>query len=145
MGPPITLLEFARQYRLRLNRDECHDAVVRGKFGHLYEHDTSRFGVVFEAPANGRRFDNKLRFRKRRAITSGFSLLQEGDFEAILLFDPTDANQARIAIRLIQAMKIKRAPRPSDAQLRARALFSARARSKRPSFDQNTNAIAGQG
>jgi hypothetical protein len=61
-----------------------------------------------------------------------------------LLFDPADPKQARLAVRLIQAKKIRQASRPTDAQLRARALFSSKARSKRPCFDQNTNAGVGQ-
>jgi hypothetical protein len=141
MGSSKTLAEFAQQYGLRVTRDRCRDAVVRGKFGHMYEHDTMRFGMVFEASANGRRFDNSLRSRKRRAIASGFILYQEGDFESILLFDPTDKRQAELSTRLIKAQKIKIAPQPSDAQLRVRALFSSKARSKRPCFDQNAHAI----
>jgi hypothetical protein len=140
MAPPPTLVGFAEKHRLRVNHDKCHDAVVLGRLGHLYEHDTHRFGIVLELPADITRLDNTLRSRKRRAIAKGFVLHQEGDSEAILLFDPTDTNQARLAIRLIQAKKIKKAPPPTDAQLRARALFSSRARSRRLSFEQNTSA-----
>jgi hypothetical protein len=145
MGSPTTLAGFAERYRLRMNRDECHDTIVRGKLGHLSAHDARWFGIVLEAPANSTSLDNTLRSRKRRAIAAGFLLHQEGDFEAIVLFDPTDTKQARLAIRLIHAKKIKKAPRPTDAQLRARALFSSRARSRRPCFDQNTDAAVGQG
>ena len=143
MGSPSALVEFAQQYGLRVTRDKCGDAVVRGKLGHLYEHDANRFGMVLEASTNGPHFDNTLRSRKRRAITSGSILHQEGDFESILLFDPTDERQAELATRLIKAKKIRTAPQASDAQLQVRALFSSRARSKRSCFDQNTNATAG--
>ena len=37
--------------------------------------------------------DASLRFRKHRAFASGFSLYQEGDIEAILLFDPAMQNR----------------------------------------------------
>ena len=142
MGSPTTLVKFAQQHRLRVAHDGCRDAVVRGKFGHVYEHGSSRFGIVLEASANGRRFDNSLRSRKRRAIAARFILHQEGDFESILLFDPTDERQAQLSTRLIKAKKIKIAPQPSDAQHRVRALFSSKTRSKRLCFDQNTGAIA---
>jgi hypothetical protein len=145
MGSRNTLKGFAEQHRLRMNSDECHDAMVRGKVGHLFAHDAGWFGIVLEAPANSTFLDNTLRSRKRRAIAAGLLLRQEGDFEAILLFEPTDAKQARLAIRLIQAKKIKKAPPPTDAQLRVRALFSSKARSKRPCFDQNADAAVGQG
>jgi hypothetical protein len=144
MGSPTTLVKFAQQHRLRVTHDGCRDTVVRGKFGHVYEHSASRFGIVLEASANGRRFDNSLRSRKRRAIASGFILHQEGDFESILLFDPTDERHAELSTWLIKAKKIKIAPQPSNAQLRVRALFSSKARSKRPCFDQDTGGITRQ-
>jgi hypothetical protein len=138
------LSKFSEHYRLRVRRDSCGESIVPGRFGHLYEHDAGRFGIVFEAPANGASLNNTLRSRKRRAISAGFLLRQEGDSEAILLFDPADTTQARLAIRLIHAKKIRQAAPPTDAQLRVRALFSSRARPRGPCFDQKTNAIAGQ-
>jgi hypothetical protein len=143
MRLPTTLKGFAEHYRIRIKRDDCGDQIIRGKLGHVYQHDANQFGIVLEASANIAVLENTFRSRKRRAIAAGFSMNQEGDFESILLFDPGDAEQARLAIRLMQAKKIKQAPRPSDAQLRARALFSSRARSKGPCFDEKTNAIAG--
>ena len=140
-----TFHQFVENHRLRVKRDECHDAIVSGKLGHLYQHNASRFEIVLEAPADSTRLDSTLRSRKRRAIAAGFVLHQEGDCESILLFDPVDVKQAGLAIRLIQAKKIRQALQPTDAQLRSRALFSSKARSKRPCFDQNTSAVLGQG
>jgi hypothetical protein len=97
MNSPHALQQFAEQHRVRLNRDNCSDAIVRGKLGHLYAHDASRFGIVLEPPANTARLDNRLRSRKRGAITAGFLLHQEEEFEAILLFDPSDSNHAALA------------------------------------------------
>jgi hypothetical protein len=145
MESPTTLAGFAEQYRLRVKHDDCGDPIIRGKFGHLYEHCADRLGIVLEAPADSTLLPNTLRSRKRRAIAAGFLLHQGGDCESILLFDPTDVKQARLAIRLIQAKKIRQAAQPSDAQLRARALFSSKARSRRPCFDQDTSAVLGQG
>ena len=145
MGPPTTLARFAECYRLRVRRDECGDTIVRGKLGHLYEHDAGRFGIVLEAPSDDARSDKTLRARRRRAIAAGFLVHQEGEFEALLLFDPGDGKQALLAVLLIQAKKIRQAAQASDAQLRARALFSSKARSRRACIDQNTNAIVGQG
>ncbi|HUJ31781.1 MAG TPA: hypothetical protein VLY23_10920 [Candidatus Acidoferrum sp.] len=129
---PFTFTAFAGRYRLRIKRDACGDLIAPGKFGHLYEHDAGRFGIVLEAPADTARLDRTLRARKLRAIAAGFLLHQEGDCEAILLFDPADVKQVGLAIRLIQAKKIRKLPQPTDAQLRARALFSSKARSRRP-------------
>jgi hypothetical protein len=144
MRVPTKLARFAEKYRLRVKRDVCRDRIVRGKLGHLYVHDARLFGIVFEAPADNARSDRTLRARIRRATTAGFLLRQEGEFEAILLFDPSDKKQAALAIQLIQAKKIRRTVLPTGAQLRVRALFSSKVRSKRPCFDQKTNAVVGQ-
>ena len=145
MGSQTTLAEFSEQYRIRVKRDDCGDPIIPGKLGHLYEHGAGRIGMVLEAPSNSAALDATLRSRERRAISAGFVLHQEGDFEAILLFDPADAKQARLAFRLIHAKKIKKAPPPTDGQLRARALFSSKVRSNRPCIRQNTDAVGGQG
>jgi hypothetical protein len=141
MGSPTTLAEYGEQYRIRMKRDECGDSIVGGRFGHLYEHDAHRLGIVLEAPPDKLRSDRTLRARRRRAIAAGFVVHQEGECEAILLFDPSDRKQALLAIRLIHAKKIRKAAEPTNAQLRSRALFSSRARSRRPCFDQNTSAV----
>jgi hypothetical protein len=141
--PSHTFRRFVECYRLRVRLDECRDAIVPGKLGHAYEHDTRWLGVVLEAPAHNARSDKTLRARKRRAVAAGFVLHQEGDVEAILLFDPGDAKQARLAVRLVEAKKIRQTVQPTDAQLRARALFSFKARSKRPCLGRNTNAVVG--
>jgi hypothetical protein len=143
MGSHRTLAKYGEQYRVRVKRDECGDLIVRGRFGHLYEHDTNRLGIVLDAPADNLRSDRTLRARKTRAIAAGFVVHQEGDCESILLFDPSDLDQAHLAVRLIQAKRIRKTSRPTDAQLRARALFSSRARSRRPYFEQNTSAPSG--
>ena len=132
IAQPFSFTAFAGRYRLRVKRDACGDPIAQGKLGHLYEHDASRFGIVRQGQPDNARFDRTLRARKQRAIAAGFLLRQEGDCEAILLFDPADVRQAGLAIRLIQAKRIRQAAQPTDAQLRARALFSSRARSGRP-------------
>jgi hypothetical protein len=134
-------LEFSDQYRLPVTRDHCNHPIIRGKFGHIHEHGSGLLGIVLEAAANNDRFDTTLRSRKRRAMAAGFVLHQEGDCEAILLFDPADLDQAQLAIRLIEAKKIRKAAKPTDAQLRARALFSSKARPGGPRSDQNASAV----
>ncbi|MGA8222478.1 MAG: hypothetical protein WB780_12555 [Candidatus Acidiferrales bacterium] len=118
MESPTTLAEFAEQYRLRVKHDECGDLVIRGKFEHLCELDSGRFGIVLEAPANNARTDKTIRARKRRAIAAGFRLRQKGESEAILLFDPGDQKQTALAVRIIHAKKKRQAAPPTDATLR---------------------------
>jgi hypothetical protein len=141
MGTPTAVNAFGEQYRVRVKRDGCGEPIVPGKLGHLYQHDAVRFGIALEAPPDDARSDKTLRARRRRAIAAGFVVHQEGEFEALLLFDPGDGKQARLAVLLIQAKKSRQVAAPTDAQLRARALFSSKARSRRACFDQNSNAI----
>jgi hypothetical protein len=140
MGFQRTLAEYGERYRVRVNRDECGDSIVRGKFGYIYEHDAQLLGIAFVAPPDKLRLDRTLRARRHRAVAAGFILHQEGDCEAILLFDPSDRKQALLASQLIHVNKIRKAAKPTDAQLRARALFSRQARSGRPCLEQNTSA-----
>ena len=107
--------EFAARHRLRVVRMEG-EAVVRGRLGHLYDHGTGRFGVVFVGDADDPRLDNILRSRIRTAIRSGFVPHLICDFEAILLFDPEDSRLSRLAIKLLG---VRRKRRPSASQLAA--------------------------
>jgi hypothetical protein len=145
MRSPRTMAAFAEPSRIRVTRDGCGDPIIRGKLGHLYEHDAGRFGIVLESPAGNGRSDKTIRARARRAVAAGLLVRQEGDPEAILLFDAANLKQADLAIRLIHAKKIRQAASPTDAQLRARALFSSKTRPGRPCIDQSTSAVVGQG
>ena len=71
------LVGFSERYRLRIKRDDCGDSIVPGKFGHLYEHDVHRLGMVLEALSDNARWHKTLRARRRRAIATGFVLHQE--------------------------------------------------------------------
>jgi hypothetical protein len=89
--------------------------------------------LVLEAPPHDTRLDNTLRARRRRALREGCEIHQEGDVEAILLFDAADQKKARLALRLVKARKVKKVAKPTPAQLCARAEFAAaHARTKRP-------------
>lgn len=141
----MNILEFSERYRLRVKRDGCGDPIILAKLGHIYEHGPEIFGMVLEAPAKSTRLDQTLRSRKRRVLTRGFTLHQEGDFESILLFDPADSKQVRAAIKLVGARKGRKVAAPTVRQLQARALFSERARSKRLSLAVGTHEVAAEG
>ncbi len=111
----MDIQEFAIKYRLRFKRAGDGELIVPAKLGHLYSHDPDRgiFGLVLEAPADDSSLDNTLRARKRKAEKEGFGIHQEGDFEAVLLFDASDSKKARMAIRLVGA-KRKRSLTPEQ-------------------------------
>lgn len=130
---------FAEKFRLRLGRAEDGELVVRAKLGHLYCHDADRFGVVFIADADDSRLDNTLRSRIRRAICSGCQPHQVANFEAVLLFDPTDARLSRLVLKLVGCRRKKK---PSECQLEAlKKASQARAR-QRVQFSPNPSLEA---
>ncbi len=97
------LEQFASEYKLRLRKDECGDLMVSAKLGHIYEHGPGVLGVVFSESG---RYSNKILLaRRRQPFKAGLALHQVGDAESILLFDPTNATQARTVIRAVGAHK----------------------------------------
>lgn len=120
----VTLAPFAKRHRLRPERDDCGETIVRGPFGHLYEHAPGIAGLALEDIPEGPSRGRALLARRRRALASGFRLHQTGDVEAILLFGLGIRAQERMAIRLVGAKQRRIA---SAAQLetlrRAREAF----------------------
>ena len=106
--PKGSLADFAARIGLRIKGDGCGDPTIPGNFGHLYEHGTGCFGLVLEEPADTPSRPKSLLARRRLALAAGFSLHQEGDVEAILLFDPADERQARLAVKLARARRRRR-------------------------------------
>lgn len=128
----MKIFEFEAKYRLRVRRDACGDSMIPGKFGHLYEHAVEEFGLVLEDPVRrpvrpGMTATERLPLwlpsrarallaRRRKALAAGFVAHQIGEAEAILLFNPSDFHQARLAIRVVGAKTRRRA---SPEQLKA--------------------------
>ncbi len=89
---------FANKYQLRLKRHEDGELIVPGKRGHLYEHDDSLLGLLF-MPGMPRLWANA----RRRLEAAGCIIWQDGDEEGVALFDPHNAAQARIALKVVGA------------------------------------------
>lgn len=121
----LSLESFANQHNLRTRQDSCGEPlVILGKparprpedCSHIYEHGDGKLGLVLL-------YDRELLWNnaKKRLLGAGFELHQNGDTEGVLLFDPENAVQVRMAL--------KRAgihPRPNIApELRARLVQNA--------------------
>jgi hypothetical protein len=116
----MTIREFAEQYRCRLKRDGCGEQIIPGKVGQIYDYGTGRFGALFMPSGKPR---SNLWGRVRRKLTAaGFQLLQNGDGEGCLLFDPTDATQTALAIRAVGARR-KRVLSEGQLAVLARTAF----------------------
>lgn len=109
------LQALASKFRLRITHDECGEAVIRGRAGHMYLHSSGLLGLVVEASAMDRTRDCALQRRRGRALRGGFQPHLWGDVEAILLFEADDDQKCALAIRLA-GIRVKR--RSSFSQLK---------------------------
>ena len=125
MKSDSSLKSFSERYRLKLRRDECGDYFVGGKSGQVYEYRSGRLAVLF-------RGDTKRQWHaaKKKLAAAGFGLMQDADTEGTASFDPTDADQCRVAIQVIRA-KTRRVLTPAQrAQLGAATEKAALARNR---------------
>jgi hypothetical protein len=97
------LRTFAEQHRLRLRRDEDGRLIIPGRHGQLYDwEDGARLAVmVIGEHVTSRHWGN----RRRACLMAGMDLIQDGDAEGTLRFDPTDRAAARTAIRAVGAYR----------------------------------------
>ena len=93
-----TLRSFAELYRLKLSRDECGDLYIPGRCGQLYEYAPGRLAVLFLG-ATPRQWNAA----RKKLEAAGFEITHDADTEGIALFDPTDAEQCRVAIQVVKA------------------------------------------
>jgi hypothetical protein len=103
----MTLAIFAEKNRLKVMRDGRGDPVILGKQGHLYEYSATELGVLFMPPRTqaehwGRWCPKSWGNFKRAAAAAGMTLRQNGDSEGCLSFDPTNKEQAKLAIKIAQ-------------------------------------------
>ena len=90
---------FARLHKLRSVESEDDGFIIPGRSGHIYEYSDTRLGVLFTSTTDG--------WNKRRdtAIKAGMTLLQNGDLEGTLSFDPSDSGQSKLAISISSSIR----------------------------------------
>jgi hypothetical protein len=91
---------FAEKYRLKTKRDECGERIMPGRVGQIYEYGAGRFGCM--VMASSARYWNAAR---RKLVTAGCQVIQNGDTEGTALFDPEDANQVKVATQVVRAKR----------------------------------------
>lgn len=106
----MTIQEFAEQNRVRVRRDSCGEEIIPGRprnatrqedRSHIYQHsdDGKLFGLCYVQPLPYPSSVGKYRNAQKRLLAAGFTQQQNGDAEGIFLFDPTNDEQAKIALR----------------------------------------------
>jgi hypothetical protein len=128
----MTIEEFAKKHRARVKRDEVGDVIVAAKHGQIYDYGKNLFGVMFLMDGAGA-WNN----RRKACEAVGMKLIQDGDTEGALLFDPENALQAKTAIRLVGA-RVKREMTPEQKKAVSERLAQFKfAPSSRTSEDEN--------
>jgi len=89
-----TLTRFAATHKLKLRTDEDDTKIIPGKSGQIYEHDSGVLGVL--VCGEGKMWN----LRRKTCIAIGMQLHQDGDCEGSLWFDPLNADQVKLAIRV---------------------------------------------
>ncbi len=118
--PMKTLKQFAETYRLKIKPDSCGDQIIPGKprkadkhedKNHIYDHGDGQFGLYINFTSASS--SAKWTYSRARLLESGFKSWQDGDFDGIVLFNPSNKKQARHAIKEAGA-RIKRVLSPEE-------------------------------
>jgi len=124
----MILATFAENNRLKVQKDDCGDAILPGKYGHIYEYGSGKLGVCIMCHSGSAYRWN----RTRAAFTAaGMDITQNGDHEGCARFDPENATQAEIA--MLHA-KVRTRRRVSPERREAMIANLARARQERQSI-----------
>ncbi|SRR6266705_2575478 len=124
----MILTTFAENNRSKVEKDDCGDAIIPGKYGHIYEYGSGKLGVCIMSNSG-----NAYRWNRTRAvfIAAGMEITQNGDHEGCATFDPNNATQAKTA--MLHA-KVKTRRQVSPERREAMIANLARARQDRQSI-----------
>jgi hypothetical protein len=132
----VDIQEFAAVNRLRLNRpigwpsnkhnDKVEDLVF-GRYGELADmRDDGLFRLRLLAVPRTKVMSKALLIRRRQALAAGLQLKWKSDAESVFYFDPTDAAQVSLVVRLVGA-KVRRVLTPEQRKAGADRLAAFRA------------------
>lgn len=106
----MSLTRFAEQHRLRIRTDADGSRFIPGRDGQVYQYDAGRLAVIHSSTLR------KWNARRRAGVAAGMAVLQNGDTEGTLLFDVTNREQCRLAIRMA-GVKRKRTMSPAQREV----------------------------
>lgn len=108
----MTIDDFATKHRLQTRRDDLGELIVRCRHGQIYEYNNERLGVMFLLKS-AIKWNN----RRKECEAAGMKVIQDGDTEGTLLFDPENKAQARVAMRSVGAYrKVELSPEVRQAR-----------------------------
>jgi hypothetical protein len=109
----MTIETFAQANGLRTKRDSDGLPTVPGRLGHVYEgFSDGMLGACFLPPPTPKDRSGKWTPKawgnfRRAGLAVGMTLLQSGDSEGCLLFDPTNLEHVRL-VRKALGLKVRR-------------------------------------
>jgi hypothetical protein len=95
------LAPFAKSNKLKLTDTDDDGTIILGRCGHIYEYSDTRLGLLYTSAASG------WNARRDAAVEAGMTLLQNGDLEGTLSFDPANPKQAKLAIKISSPIRRK--------------------------------------
>ncbi len=102
----MTIEQFAQKHHAR-TRDESGETYIPGtpwpdgRYGHqIYEHGNGRLALLLMFPVDGGSKSAKWVNARKKLLNAGFTIKQDGDAEGVMLFNPEDKTQARLALKL---------------------------------------------
>jgi hypothetical protein len=128
--------EFAKKHRLRVEVDPCGEEIIPSRVGrfadcHIYQHDIEGhvFGLILAGFRSQQLPQGYISQHKPLLQSLGCAITQEGDREAVFLFDPENDGQTRAVIEIgkISQRRIGRQLTPEQRQAAGARLTAARA------------------
>ena len=115
-----SFIEFAEANRLKVKRDECNDQVIPGKLGDIWEYGPGSMAVtIYEILPKGREITKKKwTYCKRACLKVGMTLDVDCDREGTLLFDPENAEEVAVAIKVAKISRKRRVSEEEKQRLR---------------------------
>lgn len=94
--PSPEVKQFAERHHVRTKRDTSGELLIPGSSGHIYDHEEGRkFGVLLTFPTK-----TAWTFAKKKLVKAGFEIKQNADCEGTALFDPSNREQVKLAMKL---------------------------------------------
>jgi hypothetical protein len=124
----MSITDFAIKHRLKVRRDpdDCTD-IIPGTHdqSHVNEWNETELAVMFITPASKPARPFFWRKHREDGIAAGMRLIQDGDAEGCLGFDPTKPDHVKIALKTA-GVKRKRQVSPKQLATLARYRFAPR-------------------
>lgn len=117
MTPSELLQAFAEKNRLTAKLDADRTYIIPGKRGHLYAFSDTRMAATAYGPETSPKKWGRLR---REGLDIGLVLVQDGDEEGTMTFDPGNRAQVRLVLKLL-GVKRRRTCSPAQLEVLKRA------------------------